>query len=267
MCQTAYFYFSCLGWIITSQDLPCLFPCFAEPLTALLQPQWKVCARPYKAITIWKQWASERDDSSRQQSSYHSGCKRDIAEREHAIIWMPSWKAETMHSLARRIIARRSPNICDYTGTDFINMLLSSPGSQISESLFKARTASLKARKGEHIHKRRLLFGCCFFNTLFGAAESNPGLFTLSVLAPGRSGARANQIRSAWNNSSPASPTQVISCHFQLNPGEDNLRWGSSQKKKILSALSVENPKPRSLSSFKDKVKKMKITFKLYLLI
>lgn len=38
-------------------------------------------------------------------------------------------------------------------------------------------------------------------------------------------------------------------------------------KKKILSALSVENPKPRSLSSFKDKVKKMKITFKLYLLI
>lgn len=101
MCQTAYFYFSCLGWIITSQDLPCLFPCFAEPLTALLQPQWKVCARPYKAITIWKQWASERDDSSRQQSSYHSGCKRDIAEREHAIIWMPSWKAETMHSLAR----------------------------------------------------------------------------------------------------------------------------------------------------------------------
>lgn len=60
------------------------------------------------------------------------------------------------------IIARRSPNICDYTGTDFINMLLSSPGSQISESLFKARTASLKARKGEHIHKRRLLFGCCF---------------------------------------------------------------------------------------------------------
>lgn len=36
-----------------------------------------------------------------------------------------------------------------------------------------------------------------FFNTLFGAAESNPGLFTLSVLAPGRSGARANQIRSA----------------------------------------------------------------------
>lgn len=165
------------------------------------------------------------------------------------------------------IIARRSPNICDYTGTDFINMLLSSPGSQISESLFKARTASLKARKGEHIHKRRLLFGCCFFNTLFGAAESNPGLFTLSVLAPGRSGARANQIRSAWNNSSPASPTQVISCHFQLNPGEDNLRWGSSQKTKILSALSVENPKPRSLSSFKDKVKKMKITFKLYLLI
>lgn len=259
MCQTAYFYFSCLGWIITSQDLPCLFPCFAEPLTALLQPQWKVCARPYKAITIWKQWASERDDSSRQQSSYHSGCKRDIAERachnmdaivkswdnallseehtyraEHRIVLhthiiSTEFARNTWINFAQGlgIIARCSPNICDYTGTDFINMLLSSLGSQISESLFKARTASLKARKGEHIHKPAAVF----FNTLFGAAESNPGLFTLSVLAPSRSGARANQIRSAWNNSSPASPTQVISCHFQLNPGEDNLRWGSSQKK------------------------------------
>lgn len=50
--------------------LPCLFLGFAELLTTLLQP--------YRPITIWKQWASERDDSRRQQGSYHPGRKRDI---------------------------------------------------------------------------------------------------------------------------------------------------------------------------------------------
>lgn len=59
----------------------CLLPCFAEQLTALLQSLRKACVRPYRPLTIWKQWASEKDDSCWQQSSYHPRCKSDIAER------------------------------------------------------------------------------------------------------------------------------------------------------------------------------------------
>lgn len=59
----------------------------------------KHVAKPYRPITIWKQWASERDDSHQQQSSHHSGSKRDNAGRECTIICMPSLKAGVVFCL------------------------------------------------------------------------------------------------------------------------------------------------------------------------
>lgn len=94
------FYFSCFVESPPLKVPPCLFPCILEQLTTLLHSQWKACVRPYRPITIWKQWASERHDSCRQLSSYHPGCKRDAAGRERSIIWMPSLKAWRMFCLA-----------------------------------------------------------------------------------------------------------------------------------------------------------------------
>lgn len=54
-------FLSCLS--LPPKTLPCLFLCFTQLLTTLLQLQRGERARILRPVTICKQWATEKDDS------------------------------------------------------------------------------------------------------------------------------------------------------------------------------------------------------------